>query len=690
MALGILSATGWTSRFSFLSWPGLVWTAGWVIVVGSLGILFLRIGVLARDHQSELTVSAVLIIQWLTQSTGGLGSPWMPAYVFLLLATAFSFPLRVNWVAVGSVFVLEGLPLLRSGIPWREALPSLLIWSAGLILIPVLVKNYLRVSIREKDELKEAVSQMKTSAQTIIPPPDIHQKEGLHSLNSDDRLMRAMSLSRRFEEALDNLLEILKASMRPSRHCVLFLVRRSSPQRLRIHRTMGSDVSDIQMETEAVPGRGLIGWIAKEQKPVRLGHLGAHREGFLEYTTAPEKIQSILAVPLLSEGILEGIVMVDSSEEEAFSEEDEQIILLISHQILRALHDMRDRQKVQTKALEFSTLLDISRALSSKLDLGHRLETMADKVQQIIPYDQCFIFLVEDGERRARLAVVRGYEEIKLEGDSVALKDGFVSMIVKNRHPVLFTDLHERRRRFQLFPTGCRIRVSPGSFMGLPMLVEDRVIGVFVIASKKPDAFDGHHMDFLETLCHQAALSVSDAQLHDQVARMAITDSLTGIANHRKFQERLAETSERQARDSGTFSLLMLDVDHFKRINDTFGHPVGDQVLKRLAGILMKMVRKVDTVARYGGEEFALLLPNAGRKEALRLAERIRKAIESSSFETGASQIPVTVSIGLATCPEDAPLRHDLLEQADQALYEAKRTGRNRVCSFNEVRFYSQ
>jgi len=143
---------------------------------------------------------------------------------------------------------------------------------------------------------------------------------------------------------------------------------------------------------------------------------------------------------------------------------------------------------------------------------------------------------------------------------------------------------------------------------------------------------------------------------------------------------------ERQNRHSGTFSLIMLDVDHFKQINDTFGHPVGDQVLKRLAGILDKMVRKVDTVARYGGEEFSLLLPNSGKREALKLAERIRKSVEEARFEAGSTRIPVTVSMGLATFPEDTRLRQDLLEQTDQALYAAKKAGRNRVCTFPEIR----
>lgn len=687
--LGAVSTSGFLERFGLPSLPGLIWLAGWLTVLGSLATRFIRHDNPDRYSQGELGVALVLGVHALTQSTEGTGSPWMLGYVFLLLMTAFFFEVSVNLVTITAILVMEGSSLFGSHIPLRNTALPALIWAAGLALIPLMVKGYVTALIKEKDFLQETLSRMKAGAQAVTPLPDIHQKEGLHSFNSKERLERMMPLSQRFEEIADNLLWILKSSIRSSRHCLLFLAQRPD-HTLCLQQAAGLDREDLNTKCKILPGRGLIGWIAQERRPVRLGRFEAHREGLVEYLTVPSasggKVQSILALPLVNEEVLEGMVVVDSPKEEAFSEEDEHLLVLVSRQILQALYDLRDRQRVQSKAMEFSTLLDVSRALSSKLDLGHRLETMADKVHQIIPYDHCFVFLVEAGERRAKLSVVRGYEQTKLAGELVTLHDGFVSLIVKNRQPFLFTDLHERHRRIRLFPSSCHIKLSPASFLGLPMMAEDRVIGIFVITSQQPDAFDGHHKDFLETLCHQAALSVSDAQLHDQVARLATSDGLTGVANHRRFQERLAEEFERSSRHSGTFSLIMLDVDYFKRINDSFGHPVGDQVLKRLAGMLISMVRKIDTVARYGGEEFAVLLPNAGRRETAKLADRIRKAVEGSRFEVGPTEIPVTVSLGVATFPEDSRLRHDLLEAADRALYAAKKAGRNRTCLYSDIK----
>jgi diguanylate cyclase (GGDEF)-like protein len=186
-------------------------------------------------------------------------------------------------------------------------------------------------------------------------------------------------------------------------------------------------------------------------------------------------------------------------------------------------------------------------------------------------------------------------------------------------------------------------------------------------------------------LCIQAAISIEDAKLHDEVNRLATTDSLTGVANHRRFQERLNDEFERQARESGRFTLVMIDVDHFKKINDRFGHPAGDRVLSQIAGVLNSTVRKIDVVARYGGEEFAVILLNSGSKESFPLVERIRKAVERLSPMINGEPLKITISLGMAVYPDDAPDRQTLIERADRALYGAKHGGRNQTCVYSKM-----
>jgi len=169
-----------------------------------------------------------------------------------------------------------------------------------------------------------------------------------------------------------------------------------------------------------------------------------------------------------------------------------------------------------------------------------------------------------------------------------------------------------------------------------------------------------------------------------QLAELANKDGLTGLYNHRTFQELLAKELSRAKRFNEFISLLFLDVDNFKRFNDTYGHLMGDQVLRSIAQVITKSVREMDTPARYGGEEFAVILPGADEDAARKIAERIRKAVESIVFKIEQEEVHVTVSIGVASFPGSKIQQpRDLIECADQAVYAAKEKGRNRVEIFH-------
>ena len=167
----------------------------------------------------------------------------------------------------------------------------------------------------------------------------------------------------------------------------------------------------------------------------------------------------------------------------------------------------------------------------------------------------------------------------------------------------------------------------------------------------------------------------------EELERLSVTDELTGLANRRRLTTELERELRRSERHGHPFSILMLDVDRFKRFNDSYGHPAGDALLKRLASTLLKSVRDVDTVARYGGEEFLVMLPEAPAADAARIAERIRAAREADRFtpDGGSGDVNVTVSVGYAVFPDDAKTAAALIEAADQALYRSKESGRNRV-----------
>jgi diguanylate cyclase (GGDEF)-like protein len=222
------------------------------------------------------------------------------------------------------------------------------------------------------------------------------------------------------------------------------------------------------------------------------------------------------------------------------------------------------------------------------------------------------------------------------------------------------------------------------SHLTLPLAIEEEILGCISLNSEQPNAFDAQDLQFFSVIGSQMATTLKHFQRFTTVKTMAIYDTLTSLYNRRYFEERLGLEAQKAFYGGATLSLVMIDIDHFKRINDTFGHTEGDKVLREISSLFRSSVRKKDTVARYGGEEFILILPEANLEESSMIAERIRRLVEKSPFEVGHAQIHLTVSLGISNFPNDrARTKEELVKMADQALYEAKRGGRNRVCISN-------
>lgn len=214
------------------------------------------------------------------------------------------------------------------------------------------------------------------------------------------------------------------------------------------------------------------------------------------------------------------------------------------------------------------------------------------------------------------------------------------------------------------------------SFVALPLLSEGMPIGIFTISGIKEEEVEN-----LSILAEQLALEVKKINLYEKIQELAITDGLTGIYVRRHFLERLGEEMPRAKKHSLKLSMLMVDLDHFKRCNDTYGHLVGDIVLKEIAKIMKEHIRQVDLLGRYGGEEFVIALPDTDKGSAAHVADRIRQSVEKHRFKAYDETITMTISIGVATYPDDGSDVTVLIDRADQALYKAKAEGRNKVVS---------
>jgi len=440
----------------------------------------------------------------------------------------------------------------------------------------------------------------------------------------------------------------------------------------------------------AIPiGEGLLGWIARERRTVSISDLNRQQEK-IAYHDGATPIISFLSIPLVDCDQYEGMLCIDAATVAAFSEADEANLHPLADEIVTLLRYDREQREMDRLHNVHATLLEISRTLAMRVDLTDRLETLVGLAKKIVDYDVCYIFVVETGGRRAILKVARDNRskvtDLAEDRGAIALTDGMLTTLVRTRQPILFSNPAAAGRPDpRIFPSGSGLETTARSFLGLPMMLEERVLAVVLMGSYRERAYTTEDKQLLSIVCYQTALSIAESEMHAKLERLAVTDGLTGLVNHRKFQERLADEFLRASRHAAAFSLLLGDIDYFKRVNDTYGHPAGDAVLKAVAGAITKAARKVDWVARYGGEEFAVLLVQTDVAQAAISAERIRKAVAEMQIAWQGQTIPVTISIGIATSTVDAADREGLIAAADRALYAAKHGGRNRVVRHGDL-----
>jgi diguanylate cyclase (GGDEF)-like protein len=226
-------------------------------------------------------------------------------------------------------------------------------------------------------------------------------------------------------------------------------------------------------------------------------------------------------------------------------------------------------------------------------------------------------------------------------------------------------------------------QASLKSHLTLPLVIEGEIIGCISINGDQANMYNVPRLQFFSVLGYQMAASLKHIQRFSTVKKEAIYDTLTNLFNRRHFEERLSAETQKAFESESNLSMIMVDIDHFKKVNDTFGHDGGDKVLRGIASLLKNSVRQHDTVARYGGEEFVLLLPGAPLDPTNMVAERIRRSVENTSFDMGQTQIHITISLGISNFPiHRMKSKEELVKMADLALYEAKKGGRNRVCIF--------
>ena len=321
----------------------------------------------------------------------------------------------------------------------------------------------------------------------------------------------------------------------------------------------------------------------------------------------------------------------------------------------------------------YQELIDLHKAISL-LSLQGISAVLVDRLSSVFSIDYFTLFLYDQDKRKLNL-MCHNHPEIE-SSFSIPLSSSPIMEAAVLRGQYI---------REQDFSTSSYYRgadnplFKKGYFVSIPLMIEKEIVGLLNINDVSQDSFDVGDLDFILNLSEFIAMSISNAVLYEQANKLAVTDGLTGISNRQSVEKSLQIEFERSKRYNSPLSLILLDVDHFKDVNDTYGHQKGDEILIAFAALLKKACRTNDIAARYGGEEFLMILPQSNAQGAFKIAERVREEMMKISFTGNESNFAVTVSCGVAEFNKDYESINKLIAAVDQALYEAKNGGRNRT-----------
>jgi len=463
------------------------------------------------------------------------------------------------------------------------------------------------------------------------------------------------------DEVLKQILALVRDYFQVHRAAILLLDNES--KELYVRASIGWEEG---CELVRMPfGTGLTGAAARLKRPVYASDVSKDAR----YVQHAHSTKSQVAIPLMLRDEVVGVLDCQSERIAFFDSETIDLLTLFSQQASLALQNAHLYSLERKRATQLQAINAIAQQTTAVMEIDDLLERVCLLILQFFPCDHVSLLLLESD--RLTLRSQKGKLTSCFElGESMAKEGGLAGRCLARGKGIVESDV----RNASYYVPGI---VETTSEMCLPLISFGQTIGVLALDSASANAFGEVDLQPLESVADICANAIQNARHYAGVKQLAYLDGVTGVFNRRHFELRICDEIHRAERYGSTFSIIMIDIDHFKRVNDDFGHLLGDEVLRQVSNILAQQVRKSDIVCRYGGEEFAIIVPETTAVNAAKLAEKLRATV-AAWFFPGVPR-PVTISAGVAAAHEHGLSRDQIVKAADEALYAAKQAGRNAV-----------
>lgn len=607
-----------------------------------------------HSFSTEFLISLALLLSGIIDFSGA--PPLKLAFFPFVIAMTRLY----SWKPVVAVAVC--IPFLGIRTGFDPASTTQLAPFAGALIVTAVTSALLYSRItREKEQALADLRRLTEDARGAV------QGTGMESLDRGELVSHYVAMTQKTGQELQELLTTVKEAI--AADAVHFFAHDRSEFALRSSTVDRGDVT--------ITGGGVLDRVQREKKQFYSGEV---RETNVDAGyVRKEKIGTLFAVPVTDGTILIGVLAADSIRYDAFNERDRKTLKeYFPRQLIRVL--ARERvDLVMNRILSGLRIIEEeSQTLKTSLDIAEIARNICLSAGKVVRARAFFFLRQDDGAFQLKYLTDESIEP----GRSYRFTGTIVNFAIENRHQQYAGDTRQWQKTAVLpFQTG-----PVRSFLAIPLLDKDRLLGLFVMLSEEADFLEPDQRRLLEVLCNHASATLASALLHAEIEKLATTDGLTGLFNHRRFQERLTEELKRLKRYNEPLSLILTDIDFFKKVNDTYGHPAGDQVLRGVAQLIREAIRDIDIPARYGGEEFAVILPGTTDEGARTIAERLRKAVMGATFSVDDKGLKVTISVGIASAPADATVKEDLIELTDKSLYHAKHNGRNQCVTWSSIR----